>query len=74
MDGCQVCIGDKKAPKRDDESGGTGVKGAPSVGVGVGTARSFQASLQPFMEENDQTNSHFKDLLFVLFNLLFPFL
>ena len=72
MDGCQVCIGDKKAPKRDDESGGTGVKGAPSVGVG--TARSFQASLQPFMEENDQTNSHFKDLLFVLFNLLFPFL
>lgn len=38
MDGCQVCIGDKKAPKRDDESGGTGVKGAPSVGVGVGTA------------------------------------
>ena len=38
MDGCQVCIGDKKAPKRDDESGGTGVKGVPSVGVGVGTA------------------------------------
>ena len=45
VDGCQVCIGDKKAPKRDDESGGTGVKGAPSVGVGVGTAWSLQPSL-----------------------------
>lgn len=35
MDGCQVCIGDKKAPKRGDESRGAGVKGVPSGGVGV---------------------------------------
>lgn len=29
-----ACIGDKKVPKRDDESGGTGVKGVPLWGWG----------------------------------------
>lgn len=36
VDGCQVCIGDKEAPKRGDESRGIGVKGASSGGEGDG--------------------------------------
>lgn len=56
MDGCQVCIGDKEAPKRGDESRGIGVKGASSGGEGDGPggggSQSPQLSLQLLVEVN----------------------